>query len=110
MEEYPPYRPKARGDLVVIRYIPPRLKIEMWVEVQESPLNSSSWHKKLLKIKQNFNVNKIAVVLTERTKNEAPTVAKILEKLFDHFLVFVVDLEHDLIFRFDITSGNLLRV
>lgn len=108
IEEYPPYRPKARSDLVVIKYVPPRLKIEMWVEVQESPLNSTSWRKKLSSIKRNFRVDKIAVVLTEKTKNEAMSVLKILEELFSQFSVFVADTVHDSIFLFG-KNGKLLR-
>ena len=110
VEEYPPYRPRARGDLVVIRYVPPRLKIEMWVEIQETPLNPPSWRKKLLKIKKNFKVKIMTVVLTERTKNQTFNVVKILKDLFNQFLLFVIDLTRNLITTFDVDSGNFVKV
>lgn len=109
-EEYPPYRPKARGDIVVIKYIPPRLRIEMWVEVQESPLNASAWHNKLSKIRENFNVKTMVVVLTERTRDEALTVTRILRRLFNDFSLFLVDLSKNLIFEFDINSYCFFQV
>jgi len=110
VEEYPPYRPRARGDLVVIRYTPPRLKIEMWIEIQETPLNPPSWRKKLLKIKKNYKVRIMTVVLTEKTKNQTVSVVKILKDLFSQFFLFVIDLTNNFISRFETDSGNFIQV
>jgi len=87
IEEYPREK-KARADLVVLNI--QENTIEVWVEVQETPLTKDEWKRKLVAAKC-YKPKKIHVVLTEKSRKNKSVVKTILKQLRVPFKIFVVN-------------------
>lgn len=91
MPEYPRYKAPARADLAAIEFIPPHIRIKIWVEVQETRLSLKGWIKKLENIRESYNIDELWVVITQNLEDDLLHIWDATHRTFSNFKFFLAN-------------------
>ena len=109
LPEFPPYKSLARADLAAVDLEPPRMKIMIWVEVQETRLSRRAWNSKLTRVLRLYRINSLWVTVTEDLKEDLEMIWSVLSNIGKCFVLFCVDTSAKRVFKVRISRQMLER-